>query len=94
MTEQKIVQLIDELFSKKITKVYSDKSTYSISVIEEQGRIIVEQIIRSFLLENRDEQLGILQAKVFMYEQIISKSNFAPMLDLQNKSSQNPSIPQ
>jgi hypothetical protein len=41
---------------------------------------VIEQAIRAFLLENRDEKIGILEAKVFMYEEIISKSNFAPMI--------------
>ena len=81
MTDLKLEELMRSLFDAKITKVYSyDKSTYRTFAIEEQGRTIIEQIIRSFLLDNRNEQLGILQAKVFMYEEIIAKSTFAPML--------------
>lgn len=50
-------------------------------LIEKQGRLVFEQILRSYLLDNRDEKIGILEGKVFMYEQIISKSNFAPMIE-------------
>jgi len=56
---------------------YNHKS----DVINKEGKSNIELIIRSFLLDNRDEKLGILEAKVFMYEQIISKSNFAPMIE-------------
>ena len=79
MNEQKIQQLLDALFQLKYNwKI--DHSNYTSDVINKEGRQNVENIIRSFLLENRDEQFGILQAKVFMYEEIISKSNFAPMI--------------
>lgn len=81
MTDLKFEELMRSLFDAKITKVYSSgNSTYQTFAIEEQGRTIIEQIIRSFLLDNRDEQLGILQAKVFVYEEVIAKSTFAPML--------------
>lgn len=40
----------------------------------------VETLIRQFALDNHDEQLGLLQAKVYAYEQIIANSNFAPMI--------------
>lgn len=79
MNEQKIQQLLDALFQLKYNWK-SDHSNYTSDVINKEGRQNVENIIRSFLLENRDEQFGILQAKVFMYEEIISKSNFAPMI--------------
>lgn len=79
MNEQKIKQLLDALFQLKYNWK-SDSSNYTSDVVNKEGRNNVESIIRSFLLENRDEQFGILQAKVFMYEEIISKSNFAPMI--------------
>lgn len=75
-------KLLKELFDKKILRISSyDKSSYEVHAIEEQGRNVIEQIIRKHFLDNRDEKLGVLEAKVFMYEQIISKSNFAPMLE-------------
>lgn len=82
MKEEKIKELLNNLFTLKYNWT-SDGSTYKSEVIEKEGRHNVENIIRSFLLDNRDEKLGILEAKVFMYEQIISKSNFSPMLETQ-----------
>lgn len=79
MNEQKIQQLLDDLFKLKYDWRIDDRN-YTRDVIDKEGRQNVENIIRAFLLENRDEKLGILQAKVFMYEEIISKSNFAPMI--------------
>jgi hypothetical protein len=81
MKEDKIKQFIDDLFKKKITKSYTSGGNYETEIVEIQGRGIVETMVRSFILDNRDERLGILEAKVFMYEQIISKSNFAPMIE-------------
>lgn len=80
MAENKLTSLLDELFSKKITRKSSSIGDYSIDVIDKEGRVIVEQIIRQFLLDNRDENKGILEAKVFAYEQMISNSNFAPII--------------
>jgi len=79
MNETKIQELLKTLFRAKYTWNSGD-SNYTTYIINESSRTEIELIIRNFLLENRDEQLGILQAKVFMYEEIISKSNFAPMI--------------
>ena len=79
MEELKIEALLESLF--QLTYNWeSSHSRYTSNVIAKEGKIVVEQIIRQFLLEHRDEQLGILQAKVLMYEEIIAKSTFAPML--------------
>ena len=81
MIEEQIKELLNNLFSLK----YNWKGSgcnYISDVINKEGKSNVESIIRSFLLDNRDEKLGVLEAKVFMYEQIISKSNFAPMLEI------------
>lgn len=83
MTEEKIQELLNSLFSLKYNW-NSGSSYYTNEVINKEGRVNVEQVIRAFLLENRDSQLGEMQAKIFAYEQIISKSNFAPML-IQNQ---------
>ena len=85
MNEKKIQELLDLLFSQKIMKKHSDGDSYSIKIIEEQGRGIINEIIRGFLFENRDSKIGELEAKVFMYEQIIMKSNFAPMISKLNE---------
>lgn len=49
-------------------------------VIKKSEFYMVENLIRQFVLDNHDEQLGLLQAKVYAYEQIIANSNFAPMI--------------
>lgn len=79
MKEPKIEALLNALFQLKYSWK-SDHSTYTSDVINKEGRTTVEQVIRQFLLENRDEQLGVLEAKVLVYEEIIAKSTFAPML--------------
>jgi len=79
MDNEKISQLMFEL--KKLTYNWtSGGSSYTSLVINKEGVDRVEQVIRSFLLDNHDSEIGVLKAKVFMYEEIISKSNFAPMI--------------
>lgn len=80
MAEEKIQQLLQSLF--KLQYDWQSSGTrYKSDVVNKEGRAIVEEIIRKFLNDNRDEKMGVLEAKVFMYEQIISKSTFAPMLE-------------
>ena len=86
MNEAKINELLDSLFKLKYDWE-SSGSSYTSDVVNKEGRIVVEQIIRKFLLEDRDEKNGILEAKIFMYEEIISKSNFAPLLPQSKKAS-------
>ena len=79
MDNEKINQLMYEL--KSLTYNWrSGSDSYNSKVINKEGVDRVEQVIRQFLLDNHDGKLGQLEAKVFMYEQIIAKSNFAPML--------------
>jgi len=80
MNEQKIQELLTALFNLKYDWK-TESSHYKSEVINKEGKLNVETIIRGFLLDNRDEKQGILEGKVFMYEQIIAKSNFAPMLE-------------
>lgn len=81
MKEEKIQELLNDLFSKKFTKTWSHSSdSYNEYVVEEQARNIVEDIIRNHLADDREERIGVLEAKIFMYEEIIKKSTFAPML--------------
>lgn len=49
-------------------------------VIDREHLKDVEMVIRQFMLDNHDNELGVLQAKVFVYEHIIANSNFAPMI--------------
>lgn len=82
MKEENIKKLLKDLFDKKFTRTYNHTSdTYNDFAIDKSARSFIEDIIRNHLADDREEKLGILEAKVFMYEQIISKSNFAPMLE-------------
>lgn len=87
MDNEKIVQLMNELSRLRYNWNGSSGDSYNSKVINKEGIDRVEQVIRQFLLDNRDNEflelkgkISSLEAKVFMYEQIISKSNFAPML--------------
>ena len=76
-------KILDELLETLFKLKYdwsSGSSSYRSEVIHKEGKLVVEEVIRKYLLDNHDEKTGVLEAKVFMYEQIISKSNFAPML--------------
>lgn len=81
MKEENLQKLLDALFRKKYTKTYShSKDKYESLVIDEQVRNMVEDLIRNHISDDREERIGVLEAKVFAYEQIISKSTFAPIL--------------
>ena len=80
MNGEQIEKLVKELCKKEITyKDYEGKNS-STNLVWRGNDIIVEQIVRQHLLDNRDEKLGVLEAKVFVYEEMINKSTFAPML--------------
>jgi len=81
MKEEKLNNFLKELFEKQIDYVGYDNRMSKTELIDKKSRVIVEQMLREFLLSNRDEKQGVLEAKVFAYEQIISKSNFAPIID-------------
>lgn len=49
-------------------------------VIRQEHFNQVENLIRQYALDHHDEELGVLKAKVYTYEQIIANSNFAPMI--------------
>ena len=79
--EQKLEKLLETLFDLKYEwSTSGDRTTYTSDVIHKDNRLTVQEIIRKFVNENRDNEFGILRAKVFMYEEIISKSNFAPLV--------------
>jgi len=80
MKEEKIQELLKDLYNLKYV-LKGNFDTYDAPVIQKDGKDKVESLIRSFLLDNRDETIATLEAKVFTYERIISNSNFAPMLN-------------
>lgn len=82
MREEKLKSMLDDLF-----KATYKSSGYNMHIIRSDYRTIIETIIRYHLIEIKENdfielnsKIGSLGAKVFMYEQIISKSNFAPMI--------------
>ncbi len=80
MNAQQIEKLIKELCNKKVKYKSYDGSISETTLIERNNETVLEQIIRQHILDNRDEKLGALEAKVFFYEEMINKSTFAPML--------------
>lgn len=80
MDSQNIEKLIKELIKKRVKYKSYDNSMSETNLIQSDNETILEQIIRQHLLDNRDEKLGALEAKVFVYEEMIAKSTFAPML--------------
>lgn len=81
MNSEKIQNLVAELVGKKVDYIGYDGRKSQTELIREGNSVILEQIIRQHLLDNRDEVIGTLQAKVFAYEQIISKSNFSLFIE-------------
>ena len=77
MTEENIRALLDRLFGLTYRSCHSG---YDLPVIAADNRVEVARIVRQWALDNHDNKIGTLEAKVFVYEQIISKSNFAPMI--------------
>lgn len=80
MNGQQIEKLVKELCNKKVKYKSYDGSMSETTLIERNNETVLEQIIRQHILDNRDEKLGVLEAKVFVYEEMIAKSTFAPML--------------
>lgn len=74
-------ELLQELKVLKTKKRYSDGSSYIIDAIDSDSFDLVENLIREFLLDHHDSEIGEMQGKIFAYEEIIKKSNFAPFVD-------------
>lgn len=72
--------LLQELKSIKVTRKGFD-SDYETTVIYPNEFHLVENIIREFLLDHHDSEIGEMQGKIFAYEEIIKKSNFATFVD-------------
>ena len=71
LTQLKSLKYNCELFGK----------TEQLNVIQSSEFYQVENLIRQFALDNHDKQLGVLEAKVYTYEQVIAKSTFAPLFN-------------
>jgi hypothetical protein len=73
--------LLQDLKNLRTKKRYSDGSSYVIETIDSDNFGLVENLIREFLLDHHDSEIGEMQGKIFAYEEIIKKSNFAPFVD-------------
>ena len=74
LTQLKSLKYNCELFGK----------TEQLNVIQSSEFYQVENLIRQFALDNHDKQLGVLEAKVYTYEQVIAKSTFAPLFNFKD----------
>ena len=77
-------ELLHKLKNLKYTSDLIGKKT-EFSVLNNENFGLVENLIREYALDNHDSEMGELKAKLYVYEQIIAKSNFAPMLKDGNK---------
>ena len=82
MKAENIKNLVQELLNKKVDYVDYEGKHSKMNLIwdKENSKQILEQIITQHILYNRDSRIAELESKVFMYEEIIKKSNFAPMV--------------
>ena len=80
MEEQKIQEFIGKSNRFTMTKKHLDLHSNAISETKVQVISFEEKQLRDFLIDNRDEEIAILKVKIFTYEQIISNSNFAPII--------------
>ncbi len=76
MTLEELLQKLKEL--KRPSNLLG-KTEY-FPVISSEHFQEVEVLIRQYALDNHDTERGILQAKVYAYEQIIANSNFKGIL--------------
>jgi len=80
MTEESIKQFLRDVNAKKVKRRSYDGSSYDTELIEKEGQTIFEDMLRRFLKEEDNKVIATLEAKVFVYEEIIRKSTFAPIL--------------
>lgn len=79
MDKEKVEKLLSLLFSL----TYKDDllgRPHDFSVISEKQHELVRNAVERFAIDNYNAELAQLQAKCFMYEEMIKKSTFAPML--------------
>ncbi len=77
---------LDELLDSLKNLTYRTRDGYEINVINTVNFSRVEQLIRQYALDNHDSEYGELQGKLWAYEQIIQKSNFAPFVNSEPKT--------
>lgn len=58
----------------------SGNYTYDLSVISKENQATVLNTVQAIINDNYVQRVAELEAKVFVYEEMIKKSNFAPML--------------
>lgn len=75
---------IDGLVTKLLSLTYKDESMcYDFPIISTKHKSQVEIAVREWALENHDNQDAIiasLEAKCLVYESVIGKSNFGPLI--------------
>jgi len=91
MQESKIKELVEALCKKEVSYKFYDGTTSLTSLIQKDNKGTLESIIREYAHDSSDDliielksKIGTLEAKVFTYEQIISKSNFNVFVDKSN----------
>jgi hypothetical protein len=72
-------ELLEKLKELKYNSTIMGKNE-EFDVITRREFYQVENLIRQYALDNHDETLGVLEAKVKTYEAIIANSNFAPLI--------------
>lgn len=73
-----------EVLVDKLSRLrYKSSSSYSgeFPIINPEHMPLVRQVISETVLDQYDSELGQLQAKVTIYEELISKSNFSVVID-------------
>ena len=72
--------------AKKITGelsklTYRSDSSFQLNVVNKRELSRVEEVILSILNDAANHEIGVIQAKVKFYEEMISKSNFRPFIE-------------
>lgn len=75
---------VEGLVTKLLSLTYKDESMrYDFPIISSKHETQVEIAVREWALENNDDRdaiIGSLEAKCLVYEAVIGKSNFAPLI--------------
>ena len=86
MNEATIKELLSRLFNMQYESKGYSIGNITLPVISKENQRDVENVVRQWALEFHDNRTGTLEAKVFVYEQIIKNSNFAPMIQNGNNT--------
>lgn len=75
---------VEGLVTKLLSLTYKDEGyRYDFPVISDRHKTQVETAVREWAIENGDKKDAIiasLEAKILVYEAVIGKSNFAPLI--------------